>query len=56
MLDTVGDGRIILGVGDLVMGNNSIERVRWIAERVEDRAGTLERATEEMNEHTEPGD
>jgi len=31
----VGAGPIILGVGDLVMGNNSIERVKYIAEQVE---------------------
>lgn len=35
LLETVGDGPIILGVGDMVMGHNSIERVRYIAERVE---------------------
>jgi len=35
VLQTMGDGRIILGVGDMVMGNNSIERVRYIAERIE---------------------
>ena len=35
LLETVGAGPIILGVGDLVMGNNSIERVKYIAEQVE---------------------
>jgi len=35
LLNTVGDGPIILGVGDLVMGHNSIERVRAIARQVE---------------------
>ncbi len=35
LLQTVGPGPIILGVGDLVMGHNSIERVREIAEMVE---------------------
>jgi hypothetical protein len=35
LLDAVGAGPIILGVGDLVMGNNSIERVKTIAELVE---------------------
>ncbi len=35
LLDTVGAGPIILGVGDLVMGNNSIARVQYIAEQVE---------------------
>ena len=34
LLETVGAGPIILGVGDLVMGNNSIERVKYIAEQV----------------------
>jgi hypothetical protein len=36
LLETVGPGPIILGVGDMVMGHNSIDRVRWIAERVEE--------------------
>ena len=35
LLATVGAGPIILGVGDLVMGNNSIQRVKYIAEQVE---------------------
>lgn len=35
LLETVGAGPIILGVGDLVMGNNSIERIKTIAEQVE---------------------
>ena len=35
LLETVGAEPIILGVGDLVMGNNSIERVKYIAEQVE---------------------
>jgi hypothetical protein len=34
LLATVGAGPIILGIGDLVMGNNSIARVRRIAEMV----------------------
>jgi hypothetical protein len=38
LLDTVGAGPIILGVGDLVMGNNSIARVQRIAELVETHA------------------
>ena len=38
LLATAGAGPIILGVGDLVMGNNSIERVRFIAEQVEAHA------------------
>jgi hypothetical protein len=35
LLETVCAGPIILGVGDLVMGNNSLERVKYIAEQVE---------------------
>jgi hypothetical protein len=35
LFDTVGAGPIILGIGDLVMGNNSIARVRRIVEMVE---------------------
>ena len=35
LLQLVGAGPIILGVGDLVMGNNSIERVKYIAQQVE---------------------
>jgi hypothetical protein len=35
LLQLVGAGPIILGVGDLVMGNNSIDRVRYVAEQVE---------------------
>ena len=37
LLDGVGDRPIILGVGDQVMGNDLIDRVRWIAEQVEAR-------------------
>lgn len=35
ILERIGDSRIILGVSDMVMGHNDIERVRWIAERIE---------------------
>jgi hypothetical protein len=35
LLELVGAGPFILGVGDLVMGNNSIRRVKYIAEQVE---------------------
>jgi hypothetical protein len=35
LLQLVGAGPIILGVGDLVMGNNSIERVKYVSEQVE---------------------
>jgi len=36
LLQVVGDQPIILGVGDMVMANNLIERVRYIADRVEE--------------------
>jgi len=36
LLETVGDQPIILGVGDLVMENNLIERIRYIVDQVED--------------------
>ncbi len=36
VLQTVGDQPIILGVGDMVLGNNMIERVQYIADRVEE--------------------
>jgi hypothetical protein len=36
LLETVGDGPIILGVSDMVVGPNLIDRVRYIAERVEE--------------------
>ena len=35
LLTTVGDDAIIIGVGDMVLGNNLIERVQYIAEQVE---------------------
>ena len=35
MLELVGGQPIVLGIGDMVMSNNLIERVRTIAERVE---------------------
>jgi len=37
LLHTVGDGAIILGIGDMVMENNLIERVRQIAKEVRSR-------------------
>lgn len=37
VLEMVGERPIILGVGDMVMGNNLIERVRYIAQAVEER-------------------
>ncbi len=37
VLDLVGDQPIILGVGDMVMGHNLIERVRYIVEQVENK-------------------
>lgn len=36
LLGIVGAGPFIIGVGDMVMGHNSIERVRWKAQQVED--------------------
>ncbi len=38
ILRIIGDRPIILGIGDLVMGNNLIERVRYIANRIENHA------------------
>ena len=35
LLQTIGDQPIILGVGDMVLGNNLIERVEYIANEVE---------------------
>lgn len=35
VLEIVGDQPIIFGIGDLVLPNNSIDRVQYIAERVE---------------------
>lgn len=35
LLGLIRDRPIILGIGDAVMANNDIERVRWIAQRIE---------------------
>jgi hypothetical protein len=35
LLATVGKGPIIIGVGDMVLDNNRIDRVKYIAEKVE---------------------
>ena len=35
LLTTIGNQAIIIGVGDMVLGNNLIERVRYIAKQVE---------------------
>lgn len=35
LLETIGNQPIILGVGDMVLGNNLIERVQYIADEVE---------------------
>jgi len=35
LLETVGRNPIIIGVGDMVLDNNLIERVRYIADRIE---------------------
>jgi hypothetical protein len=50
LFDLVGEGRIILGIGDLVLGNNSIERVRYIAERVESHRRDATRVPTEPHE------
>ena len=38
LLRIIGDRPMILGVGDMVMGNNLIERVRYVANRIEGHA------------------
>ncbi|HEY5473166.1 MAG TPA: hypothetical protein VIK32_08245, partial [Candidatus Limnocylindrales bacterium] len=38
LLDLVGAGPMILGVADMILCNNSIDRVAYIAERVEGQA------------------
>ncbi|MGD2187964.1 MAG: uroporphyrinogen decarboxylase family protein [Desulfobacterales bacterium] len=38
LLTTIGHQAIIIGVGDLLLGNNMIERVQYIAEQVEKHA------------------
>jgi hypothetical protein len=38
LLDLVGNGPAILGVADMILCNNSIDRVAYIAERVEEHA------------------
>ena len=35
VLDLVGNGPVILGVVDMVMGHNSLDRIRYIAQRLE---------------------
>jgi hypothetical protein len=35
LLATVGKGPVIIGVGDMVLDNNQIDRVKYIAEKVE---------------------
>jgi len=35
LLTTIGTQAMIIGVGDMVLGNNLIERVRYIAAQVE---------------------
>ncbi len=35
LFENIGDTRIILGIGDMVMSNNSIDRLQYIVERVE---------------------
>jgi hypothetical protein len=36
ILALVRDRSIILGIGDAVMCDNDVERIRWIASRIED--------------------
>ena len=36
LLELIRGRPIILGIGDAVMSNNEIERVRWIARQVEE--------------------
>jgi hypothetical protein len=38
VLDRVGGAPIILGIADMVLGNNLIERVRYVADRIEAHA------------------
>ena len=38
VLGTVGGARIILGISDMVLGNNLIERVEWAARRIDEHA------------------
>jgi hypothetical protein len=38
ILDVIGDGLIILGIVDAVMADNHIERLRWIAQRIEEHS------------------
>ena len=35
LLEIIGNRNIILGVGDMVLGNNLIERVEYVAKKVE---------------------
>ncbi len=36
VLDTVGDAPVILGISDMVLGNNLIERLEWVARRIDE--------------------
>jgi hypothetical protein len=42
LLDLIGAGPIILGVADMILCNNSIDRVAYIAERVEGQAPPIQ--------------
>ncbi len=35
VLDTVGSEPIILGISDMVLGNNLVDRVKWLGDRIE---------------------
>ena len=45
VLSIIDEPRIVLGVGDMVLPNNAIERVQYIAERVEQHSFELKAAT-----------
>ena len=36
VLQTVDGAPIILGISDMVLGNNLIERLEWVARRIEE--------------------
>jgi len=35
VLETVGDDPVILGISDMVLGNNLIERLEWVSQRID---------------------
>jgi hypothetical protein len=36
VLATVGSSPVILGISDMVLGNNLIDRVEWVARRIDE--------------------